>query len=223
MSALDSVITSDAVLEFNVPEDNWSEFFVEVTEAQALPPIVALRAPDEDDIAEAEPDPGPQPATEAETGPATATSTGTDTASINYVPEDWQELLNEVPEEADEAPVYRIDADGPEAVPGAAPGSGAAPGTAPPLEAMASENLDEEHEAPADLATAQASGAEPLAESILIGRPFEWQPNPEPPEAPRGRRRAFGLGGAVLALTLVLQPSITSAMILPRGRRCTGP
>ena len=52
MAALDSVITSDAVLEFNVPEDNWSEFFVEAAEPQVLPPIVSRPTADQGEIAD---------------------------------------------------------------------------------------------------------------------------------------------------------------------------
>ena len=195
MSALDSVITSDAVLEFNVPEDNWSEFFVEVAEPQVLPPIVAMPAPDEDEIAEAEP--GPEPGS----GPAPVT--GSDTASINYVPEDWQDLLNEVPDEADEAPVYRIDADGPDAAPGVAPDSGPVSVADPSIEAA--DSADEGEEDHGDSLTAPSDTAEPLAEPLLIGRPFEWQPRFELPEAPPRRRRVLGLGAAILALALVLQ------------------
>lgn len=197
MSALDSVITSDAVLEFNVPEDNWSEFFVEVSEPPALPPIVAMPAPDEDEIAEAEPEAGP------ENGSAPVAGTGSDTASINYVPENWQGLLDEVPDEADEAPVYRIDADGPEATPAVTPDSGPVSVADPSIEAM--DSADEGEEDHGDSLTAPSDPAEPQAEPLLIERPFDWQPRFELPEAPPRRRRGLGLGAALLALALVLQ------------------
>jgi predicted Zn finger-like uncharacterized protein len=190
ISALDSVITSDAVLEFNVPEDNWSEFFVEAVEPQALPPIMAMPAPDE---SEAEPE--SVSAGEPETGP--------DTASIHFVTEDWQDLLNEVPEEADEAPVYRIDADDPDT----APESGSEPvfSAALPIESPDSTRLDEEDEEAVDSSPVPSDNTEPLAEPVLIARRFEWQPDLEPPEAPPRRRWAFGLGALILALALALQ------------------
>lgn len=196
IAALDSVITSDAVLEFNVPEDSWSEFFVEVAEPQTLPPIIAMPAPDENDIVEAVPGPA--------TGSATAVGAGSDTAAIHYVPEDWQDLLNEVTDEADEAPLYRIDADDSDP----APESGSEPvfSTALPIEAPDSIRPDEEHQETADSSTAAPPDyTSPLPEPALIARRFEWQPDLEPPEARPRRHWAFGLGAIILALTLALQ------------------
>jgi len=199
MAALDSVITSDAVLEFNVPEDNWSEFFVEAAEPQVLPPIVSRPTADQGEIAEPEPEP--------ETGYAAVPGTGSDTASINYVPEDWQDLLNEVPDEADESPVYRIDADDSDTASASetAPQSEPVSGTASPLTAQDSVGSSGEGEAPIDLPAASSSSTEPLAEPVLVAQPFEWQPRFEPPQAPPGRHWIFALGAVVLALALVLQ------------------
>ena len=199
MAALDSVITSDAVLEFNVPEGNWSEFFVEDVEPQVLPPMVSRPTVDQGEVAEAEPEP--------ETGYATALGTGSDTASIHYVPEDWQDLLNEVPDEADESPVYRSDADdqGTTPTPEPAPESGPVSGTASPVAARDRVDSSGEDEVLIDLSVASSSSTESLAEPVLVAAPFEWQPRFEPPEAPPGRHWIFGLGAVVLALALVLQ------------------
>ena len=46
---------------------------------------------------------------------------------------------------------------------------------------------------------------EPPFQPVLSGRPFEWQPEFEPPAPTPRRRRFFGLGAAILALALVLQ------------------
>ncbi len=198
MSALDSVITSDAVLEFNVPEDNWSEFFVEAAELQALPPIVAIPSPDpDDDEVEGAREAGAEPAS------AQVPDTGPDTASINYVPEDWQELLDEVPDEADEAPVYRIDTDAADTAPLLTPASGPASVADPSIEAL--DSVDENEGDRGDSPTTSSDAAEPLAEPLLMGRPLEWQPRFELPETPPRRQRFFGLGAAILALALVLQ------------------
>jgi hypothetical protein len=176
ISALDTV-TGDETLEFNVPEDDWSEFFVEVPE----PPQAA----------------GAEPVTE---------------------PDQVAGFELEV-EEADETPVYRIDADSFETIAGLepvpedepalvaappAPDSGPWQETGPEQEAD-SETPDEAPEPLIAPAAAPQDAAEPPLAPIFIERPFEWQPESEVPAPKASRRGWFGFGAAILALVLALQ------------------
>ena len=186
ITALDAV-TSDEGLEFNVPEDNWSEFFVEASTPRALPPLVAI------------PEPEPEPVSTA----------STDTASINYVPEDWQELLGEVSDDdPDEAPIYYIDQERPDSAIAAEAGPALDIGL--PVDSDGAQEPGENTE-PADTADSADSGATslgtilPVINPILIERPFEWQPDHELVAGTPRRRWGFAVGAAILALALLLQ------------------
>lgn len=200
ISALDS-ITSEETLEFNIPEDNWSEFFIEDVEPEPPSAVAATATADEDEFA-----------VEVVADETSATAArGSDIASINYVPDAWQEFLNEPPDEAeevDEAPVYRIDSGRTNAT--AQSASEPACDVGPPLVATPpAQDVDSEDpvaaiEAPVYPATPD-SGIEEQIDAVLGGRSFEWQPEFEAPApAPRGRR-LFGFGAVILALALVLQ------------------
>jgi predicted Zn finger-like uncharacterized protein len=203
ISALDT-ITGDETLEFNVPEDNWSDFFVEATGQQPPPAGVTLTTADEDQVA------GLELELEPEAEPPPTVAGGADTASINLVPEDWQHLLNEAPDEADEvdeAPVYRIDSGSADltAEPEPATEAEPAPFVASAAGDMGSEDPDGITEALAASVRQPNGELEQPVHPVPRGHPFEWRPAFEPPAPPPRRRRLFGLGATILALALVLQ------------------
>jgi hypothetical protein len=97
---------------------------------------------------------------EPETEPAAAPGPEPEPAPINHVPDDWQELLNEVTDEVDEAPVYRIDTDN----------ADAAPISAAPDEAWDRGESGGEHEVRADFPGRRVftAGAVLLALTLLL-------------------------------------------------------
>ena len=180
ISALDTV-TGDETLEFNVPEDDWSEFFVEVPE----PPRAAGAEPasETDQIA------GFEAGVEVEVEEVEETPVyriDAHSFEINAgsepVPEDEPALVA-APPAPDSAPwqetgpEQEADSEEPDAVP--------EPRIAP--------------------AAAPQDATEPPIAPILIERPFEWRPEFEAPAPKASRRGWFGFGAAILALALALQ------------------
>ena len=212
---------SEDTLEFDIPEDKWSNFFAGDGPAQHSVPASAAE-PDVASEAEA------APATHGEVGHAeVGQGIGSDTldqaglyralASEARDPEqgddaDWQSLLTEVPDdEPSPEPVYVISEDAPRDV-------SAAPPLAPPLAPPPWESPPEEEaqppaplpadftvDLPENLGTAPERVVPPEPQLRTADRPFLWTP-PAAPETPRsGRGWAYTGGSALLALLLVTQ------------------
>jgi predicted Zn finger-like uncharacterized protein len=174
ISALDT-ITGDETLEFNVPEDNWSDFFVEPAEPQPppqplpepLPELVGRAAPEADLVIEGD-----------------AEADEVDEAHVYRIDTDSTDTAAGSEPEPDTIPVL---------VP------------ASPAQDIEAEEADGATAVIIESANPPDGDPEPPVEPVLSGRPFEWRPEFEPPAAtPRGRR-FFGLGATMLAIALVLQ------------------
>jgi predicted Zn finger-like uncharacterized protein len=177
ISVLDS-ITGEETLEFNVPEDNWSDFFVEPADPQPPAAVMAIPAPEDEQFASDEPDPeeideapvyridSAEAAADVDSGPGTDADAGTG---------------SEPSFEAD-VPVIALAAE---------PQLGT-----PPDEQADTQIVD------ADL---PAAAPEVALQPVLAGRPLEWRPEFEPAAPPPRGRRIFGIGAALLALALVIQ------------------
>lgn len=193
-------------LEFNVPEDSWSNFFETPAVGPASPPALPAQSPAEgtaSPFAELEADEVQRPAAPV-TEPPAETGAGVFRAlsesELRATGEDgeWQALLAEVREWEPEEPIYvlgedsdgdtaehpvlAIDADTP-ADPAGTAGSNAT------AAAVAEAAIDAEPEAE--------------AEQSLASQPFIWGPPPAPPE--QRRHWAWMAGGVVLALAGSLQ------------------
>ena len=212
---------SEDTLEFDIPEDKWSNFFAGNNQEPSAP--ASAPEPDVAYAAEADTVPGNAEAMAAEAD--VGRGVGSDTvdqaglyralASEAGNPEqgddaDWQSLLAEVPDdEVSPEPVYVISEDAPR---DAAP---AAPPSPLPWESPPEEGALPPAPLPADFAVDLP--ADPLAERErdplletepqlrTADRPFLWTP-PAAPETPSsGRRWVYTGGAALLALLLVMQ------------------
>ncbi len=197
-------------LEFNVPEDSWSNFFEAPAVVPASPASLPATAPAEDTaspFAELEADEVKRPAapvTEppAETGAGVFRALSESDLRIGGEDGEWQALLAEVREWEPEEPVYVLgeDSDGDTAehpvlaidadMPADPAGTAGLTATAAAVPEAA---IDAEPEAE----------VEAEAERNLASQPFIWGPPPAPPE-PR-RHWAWMAGSAVLALAGSLQ------------------
>ena len=179
-------------LEFDIPEDGWSDFFEGETPRSAEAPP--------------EPEPEIQPGTQADIGADLGSATvdqaglyralSMEAAGLNLDDDDdWRTLLAEVPDDETPDPVYVIGEQTLVTDP-----SWVKPA---PLPA----DLTGEWALPASLATLPGSvAALPSAEAPapIADLPFIWKPPPAAPETRTGHW-GYTAGSAVLALMLVIQ------------------
>ena len=215
---------ADDSLEFNIPEDNWSEFFESAAAGKSDPPPQDLPGP-ENAEEEEEKLPAPQADVGDGIGSATVDQVGLFRAlsaeTLDSVQEsvqnagqnagldagldddaDWRELLAEVPDDEDlPEPVYVISDEPPaEFLPEHAgePALPEASWTAPaPLPADFAADLPE----PAADPFERRREPRPLA----LDPPFVWRPPTPPAKVRSGPHWAYTSGSAVLALFLVIQ------------------
>ena len=196
---------SEDTLEFDIPEDKWSNFFAGNNPEQYSVPA---SAPEPDVASEAE----AAPAAEADVGQGIGSDT-VDQAGLYRAlaseardrekgeDADWQSLLAEVPaDEAPPEPVYVISEDAPWESP---PEAEAQPPA--PLPADFAIDLPEGPSTPSERVTPGEPEPEPEPQLRTADRPFLWTP-PATPETPSsGRGWAYTAGSALLALMLVMQ------------------
>ncbi len=198
-------------LEFDIPEDSWSNFF----DAPPVAPPLPTPPPDEPAAEVAEVGTGIGSDTVDQAGLYRALSV----EAGDLRPEDgtdWEALLEELGEdEAGADPVFVISDEEGQPIPEVPE-----PDALPKPELEAAEALDAEPEPPAwddwlpdgspapkplpaDFA-AGLPGAEDRLESRIADQPFVWEP-PAPPPAEPEWHRGYVAGGVLLALLLVIQ------------------
>jgi hypothetical protein len=207
---------SEDTLEFDIPEDSWSNFFESNGPERAAGPTVG---PEPEAPPKAKPKIEPDAGTETETD--VGTGIGSDTVdqagvyralSVEAVDVqlgdagDWRALLEEVQDDEESpAPVYVIgEEQGPEAA--------AEPAVEPLLPGPAWQDpLPGQTPLPAPLpadfaadlpgAVSAKQGPELRAED----RPFLWKPPPPPATVRSGRHWAYTAGSVLLGLLLLIQ------------------
>ncbi len=194
---------SDDSLEFNIPEDHWSNFFESEAAGKSSPvPQVLAEAKDENEPRVPEPDVGDAIGSEtvdqaglyrALSAEAVGSGQGDDA--------DWGELLAEVPDDdLTPEPVYVISAE---------PRTEWHP-ESPDEPALPESSWQPPAPLPADFAadlpvTAGKSELRPAPWTLPGDPPFIWRPPSLPAPVRSGRRWAYRAGSVLLALVLVIQ------------------
>jgi hypothetical protein len=200
------VPVSEHTLEFDIPEESWSNFF-EATE----PENVASPNPDREPvfIVTGEAEEPTLPDAEAEAGPDAADQAGLyrtlpgDAGSLNLDDDaDWQALLEEVQDDdALRAPVYVISGE-----PAQDPGDALLLSDPPwddPLPAGAAAPARMPADFAADLPGTATAPAGP--DFLAADQPFIWRPPAPPTTAESGRHWGYTAGAVLAALLLVVQ------------------
>ncbi|MEO8445426.1 MAG: DUF3426 domain-containing protein, partial [Gammaproteobacteria bacterium] len=227
----DAPATGGETLEFDIPEDSWTNFF----EAPPVAPPPPLDPP-ADLAVETVTDSAPEPVDEA-IADEVGTGIGSDTVdqaglyralaaeSAAFDPDgaDWEALLQEVEDDdADPEPVYVLGEESgpppavamdtpkpdlePEPAPESEPEPEVAPDDYPGHPAWDDAVLDDTQAPkplPADFAADLPDGRAG-AELRIADRPFVWEPPPPPRAEPR-RHWGYAAGSGLLALLIVMQ------------------
>jgi len=222
---------SDDTLEFDIPEDSWSNFFEAGVPAAIVPPLTPPVAPDDENNndaetrtkteSEVESDDGLIVEVEAEAPDEAAADVGRSVGSDTVdqaglyralsaetgldldADADWQALLAEMPDdEVAPEPVYVISEE-PEQVPAWDEPAGDDTRAPAPLPADFAPELP--RPGLRDDAEPEFEPAPATRRDVpLADRPFIWEP-PAPPPAETGRHWGYTAGSVVAALLLVIQ------------------